>query len=390
MKGHTFSRSSLEKKSWNVKKDPQHGGENMHIWISAKKYIVKTRWSRFLLVLILGISLLLIIMILSFLFIDKANVERYQNENYERIQQNITNFEELVSVTDAFCRNLESSLYALSYVERAEQTDLLDYLNDSNRRLVENENLFRLDSLPHKLIGRLSGMIMSNSSFVDVAFYVPTSGAYLVSASDGKYSALCTNHEEFAELIHLVGDPLKARDYEMIIAEPTAYATAVLYIIRRLESGSLLLCGIRREALASTLLAESSGRSYQLEQMILSLSNGSRLYLYEEKGLMDIGEQDLEGPPIQAMGKYTLMRYEIKNPSFRLIAVLRDSGTTRVVSSSLFRLTMLVNVLWIILVVAVCIYILLRVFRPLRAINEKVVFSPPPPNWKRPKIRPTK
>lgn len=160
---------------------------------------------------------------------------------------------------------------------------------------------------------------------------------------------------------------------------PTAYATAVLYIIRRLESGSLLLYGIRREALASTLLAESSGRSYQLEQMILSLSNGSRLYLYEEKGLMDIGEQDLEGPPIQAMGKYTLMRYEIKNPSFRLIAVLRDSGTTRVVSSSLFRLTMLVNVLWIILVVAVCIYILLRVFRPLRAINEKVVFSPSPP-----------
>ena len=132
----------------------------MNIWISAKKYIVKTRWSRFLLVLVLGISLLLIIMILSFLFIDKANVERYQNENYERIQQNITNFEELVSVTDAFCGNLESSLYALSYVERAEQTDLFDYLNDSNRRLVEDENLFRLDSAS----GRSRAVIFGPSS----------------------------------------------------------------------------------------------------------------------------------------------------------------------------------------------------------------------------------
>ncbi|MDO5378785.1 MAG: helix-turn-helix domain-containing protein, partial [Clostridia bacterium] len=100
-----------------------------------------------------------------------------------------------------------------------------------------------------------------------------------------------------------------------------------------------------------------------------------RFYKEEGKPLASFGidEGEIEaGQPLQRIGPYTVMSFDIEKPRCRWMAVLTESGATSAVSSTWFYLVLLLNGLWLIMIVGIGIYMFIRVFNPLKRISANV------------------
>lgn len=342
-------------------------------WVEKLKVTPKKR--KGLLIAVLVINLIWIVTIFAIYDIEKKNIDRYQVQNYERFEKNTEAFLRVISETDVLCQDMTTSQDALPFFETCSREALEALLERPDAREAEESDLFVKDSLGRKLVWRLSSMVDFNRDFVDVALYNPQTGNGIALLSDGQRSVLCAGAEELAQLIGIDADFETAPDGALLGSQPEGYALAQLYVVRRMEDGLLLLCGLDDAAWRDTLLTNSCGRSYQLEQMVLELADGKRYYQEEGKTLADMGidEQALEaGKPFQRAGSYTVMSFAIENPRCRWMAVLTESGATSVVSSTWFYLVLLLNALWLLVVAGIGVYMLIRVFNPLKRISANV------------------
>ena len=179
-------------------------------------------------------------------------------------------------------------------------------------------------------------------------------------------------------LINLQGDLAHFTDGELLAAKPTHYASSPVYVVRSV-SDSYLLCGIAGEVFQESLLRDSSGRSYETEQMVCVLPDGQTLMLPDRP--LPVDEASLLGDTeVEDLGRYTLMRFKLDAPRCTLIAVLRETGVTSAVTSAWFRLMIALNVLWVLSMIFIYAYFILRVLRPLRRISEGVPVSDAQPD----------
>lgn len=324
---------------------------------------------------VLVVNLLWMITIFAIFRIEKKNINRYQIENYERFEKNNEAFMQVIRETDVFCVDMGSSLDALPFFVDSGRAELEAILDQPGVYEAEDSGLFQKDSLGRKLVWRLSGMVDFNRDYVDMVIYSRHSDCSVAALSDGKYSVLSLTAEELAQVIGIKADFAKEMDGTLLAADPSGNASAQIYVVRQIDDDLILLCGLTDAAWKDTLLANSSGRSYYLEQMMLELASGERFYQKAEKTLASFGIE--EGrinahQPIQKIGQYTVMTFDVKKPQCRWFAVLTESGTTSAVSSTWFYLVLILNALWLCVVVGIGVYMLIRVFNPLKRISAHV------------------
>ena len=340
-----------------------------------KNWNARVRQWRYLFIILLCVSFLLVVTILALVGVEKNNVDRYRVENYERFQENIDAFSDVISGTDDLCENLTITAYVLPYFQQTGYEEFKSQLIESNIGIVEGRGLFVYDSMGYKMMSRLHSMIMVNSRVSELAIVNKENGTSIVLTSEGRFASLCSTIEELQQIVHIEGNLMDVQERMIYAATPTKYAASRLYVARELGEGVYLLCGLTDAAWKQTLLANNSGRSYQLEQILCRLPEGQMICLNEEKSLTDMGIDTGvldSSEPIQIAGRYTLMRFPAEQPAYELIAILTETGATGVASSELFGLVIFLNVLWLLVVVMICIYVLVRIFKPLKEISERI------------------
>lgn len=337
-----------------------------------------TRKQRYLLCICFCIGLLSAITSLVVLDIERENTSRFRAENYDRLEVNTELFLQAVDDTDLFCKNLYTSIEALPAIERYTSAQLLSQMSEPGFRIVENASPFQFGSDPHRMFNRLLSLAMVNQNYSEIILYLPQSDAYIAIAENGRYAAVCHGMEEMRMLINLQGDLAHFTDGELLAAKPTHYASSPVYVVRSV-SDSYLLCGIAGEVFQESLLRDSSGRSYETEQMVCVLPDGQTLMLPDRP--LPVDEASLLGDTeVEDLGRYTLMRFKLDAPRCTLIAVLRETGVTSAVTSAWFRLMIALNVLWVLSMIFIYAYFILRVLRPLRRISEGVPVSDAQPD----------
>ena len=329
-----------------------------------------TRRQRYLLSICLSIGLLASITSIVVLNIERENTSRYREENYDRLGVNTQLFLQTVDDTDSFCKNLYTSIDALPSVEGYSSAELRDLMAEPGFRIVENATPFKFGTMPHKMYGRLLALVMGNQNYSEILLYLPGSDMYIALAESGRYAAVCQGAEELRMFVNLQGDLEALTDGELLAAKPTHYASSPVYVVRSVRD-SYLLCGISADVFQESLLRDSSGRSYNTEQMVLVLPDGQKLMRTDRS--LPVDEAQLPGDvAIEDVGGYTLMRFPLEAPRCTLIAVLSETGVTSAVTSAWFRLMIALNALWLLSMLFIYVYFILRVLRPLKQISEGV------------------
>lgn len=326
-----------------------------------------------LLIIAIGISVLLLITMLGLLHLEKSNTRRYREENHARFDANTQAFQEVLDSSDAWIDNLKTSIYALPYLETASAADFLADLKQPGVKLTFDESPFPTDKNGNKLLGRLQGLIMASSSFSESAIYNPQTGVAVACVSNGHVGALCTEEEELCALLGI--SSLNTEEGALTEGRAAEHANAALYLTRVLDDGLVLLCGVTHEALNDSLLADSSGRSYLLKQMVCVFPDGGLLLRDPSRSLGTLGltqEELTRDASIEDIGDYTLMRHTLPEYGLQTVAILAETGATSVVSSEWIWLLLIVTALWLLVITAVGVYMLIRVFRPLSKISSSI------------------
>ena len=307
--------------------------------------------------------------------VDENNEARYRAENYERIEENLTSFSEMMTNTDALCENLKLTTYVLPEFMEASYEDLKAQLLERGTGIIEGRGLFTYDTTGYKMLSRLHSMSMINRDISELAIFNQKTGTSIVVASDGRFGALCASIDDMQQIIRIEGDLTGVQDKALLAASPTKYASARLYIARVLNDSTVLLCGLTDSAWKYTLLFDNCGRSYQMEQMILRLPGEHLLYLdtHPAPDALGVTEDVMDSDAsILDVGEYTVMKYRSTDPAYQLIAVMSETGATSVVTSELFGWVIMLNILWLLIVTFICCYMLLRVFKPLKKITSQL------------------
>lgn len=343
----------------------------------AKRAPVSGRRKRYILIAMLGVSMLLLISIFALFAIDRSNTLRYRSENYEKLSKNLVEFSDVLSHTDGLLENMKTSSRVLPLVSAMTQEEIKNSLLPSDWTggpyVAVNASPFENDSQEHLMFSRLLALNMGNPSISELVLYLPENGTYIALTLGGGTCVVCFTPEDFEQIIHIEGNPLDAEDYTLFAAQPTAYSQSELYVVRRLEGGQLLFCGLDNASWREALFANSVGRSYALKQMILQLPSGGRIYMEPERGTAGVPEALLAGQAAMLVdGKDTIMRLSSDSPGYELLALLRETGATGVLMGDTFRLFLLINALWLAVVIAVCLYVFVRISRPLHRLGNVV------------------
>ena len=332
-----------------------------------------TRKQRYQLSICFCVGLLGCITSIVVLNIERENTSRYRAENYDRLEVNTQLFLQVVDDTNSFCENLYTSIDALPTLEAYTSTELLAQMTEPGFHVVENMSPFQRGTDPHRMFNRLLSFAMVNQNYSEIVLCLPHSDVYIALAENGRYAAVCHGVEELRMIINLQGDTANLKNGTLLAAKPTHYASSPVYVVRAVDD-SFLLCGISDEVFQESLLRDSSGRSYDTEQMVCVLPDGQTLM--KGGGALPVEEDRLLGEAlVENVEQYTLMRFELEAPRCMLIAVLRETGVTSAVTSAWFRLMIALNVLWVLSMVFIYTYFILHVLRPLRQISEEVPVS---------------
>ena len=306
-----------------------------------------------LLIIAIGISVLLLITMLGLLHLEKSNTRRYREENHARFDVNTQAFQEVLDSSDAWIDNLKTSIYALPYLETASAADFLADLKQPGVKLTFDESPFPTDKNGNKLLGRLQGLIMASSSFSESAIYNPQTGVAVACVSNGHVGALSTEEEELCALLGI--SSLNTEEGALTEGRAAEHANAALYLTRVLDDGLVLLCGVTHEALNDSLLADNSGRSYLLKQMVCVFPDGGLLLRDPSRSLGALGltpEELTRDASIEDIGNYTLMRHTLPEYGLQTVAILAETGATSVVSSEWIWLLLIVTALWLLVIIA--------------------------------------
>lgn len=347
---------------------------------NAKRFLTSKR-KRYILIAIIGISILLILSTLALFLIDRSNTLRYRTENYDKLEQNLVNFGKILEHSEGFVDNMKTSEIVLPYMESRTQEEIHSVLNIEKSEdglyiitdRVDDGSPFLMDSQEHKMYNRMQSLLMGNPSYSDFVLYMPSNEVYLTIVAGGATCAACFSREEFQRVICMEGKPEEANDGMLFAAKPTVYSQSELFIVRELPSGALLFCGVDNAQWKEALFAQSVGRSYTIKQMILNLPNGGRISLNGGTGEATIFEDMAEQQQTMVhIGEQTIMRHVSESPAYELITILEETGVTSVVESDSFRLFLIVNVLWLVVVIIICINLFIRVSKPLRKLSDAV------------------
>ena len=271
-----------------------------------------------LLIIAIGISVLLLITMLGLLHLEKSNTQRYREENHVRFDANAEAFQEVLDSSDAWLDNLKTSVYAVPYLETADAADFLADLKQPGVKLTFDESPFPTDKNGNKILGRLQGLIMASSSFSESAIYNPQTGVAVACVSNGHVGALCTSEEELCALLGL--SSLNTEEGALTEGHAAEHANAALYLTRTLDDGLVIFCGMTHEALNDSLLADNSGRSYLLKQMVCVFPDGGLLLRDPSLSLGALGltqEELTRDASIEDIGDYTRMRRNFMDFRFR-------------------------------------------------------------------------
>lgn len=338
--------------------------------------IKANRWNRlnkgqqFLIIIILCVVVLWSITLVAIWELQRENTRRYRGENYDRFKTNIQMFERIVSESEGFCQNIETSASVFSTLENSTAEEILAYKLEPGFTIAKDSFIFELDTPPHRHYNRLISLLMPNQNYSELIQYFPKSDVYIAVTEHGHYAAFCRGIDELRMLVDFQGDFLSCADGELVLAKPTQYATSPLYIVQHIGE-SYLLCGMAEETVNSTLLLDNAGRSYAVEQMACILDDGQRIF--REDVPMPGGEATLSGTDcIEVTDEHTIMRFHNEAPLYTIIACLRETGTTSVLSSSWFILLLVLNSLWVLSLAITYSYSIVQVFNPLRRISEEV------------------
>lgn len=334
------------------------------------------RWNRlnkgqqFLIIIILCVVVLWSITLVAIWELERENTRRYRVENYDRFKTNIQMFKRTKQESEGFFRNVNTSLLVLPVLEAYSAEDFYAVKREPGLTIAKDNYIFELDTPPHRYYSRLLTLVMANDNYSELIHYFPSSDMYIVLTQNGHYQAACHGEDELRMLVDLQGGFVDLNDGDLVLARPTQYATSPLYIVRRF-SESYLLCGMSRETVNSTLLLDNAGRSYAVEQMACILDDGQRIF--REDVPMPGGEATLSGTDrIEVTDEHTIMRIYNEAPHYTMIACLRETGTTSVLSSSWFILLLVLNGLWVVSLAITYSYSIVQVFNPLRRISEEV------------------
>lgn len=91
---------------------------------------------------------------------------------------------------------------------------------------------------------------------------------------------------------------------------------------------------------------------------------------FEQMGLSEASFGTESGLLVQ--GKYTLMHWKVDDPGYDLYAVLTETGATSVFNSDMFDWLIVLNVLWLLIIATICGYMLLRIYRPLQELSNRL------------------
>ncbi|MDO5377927.1 MAG: hypothetical protein Q4G52_06300, partial [Clostridia bacterium] len=169
-----------------------------------------------LLIAVLTVNLLWVVSFFSIYDIEKSNIDRYQTQNYEKLERNTEAFLRTIRETDVFCENMLSSLDALPFFMTCSWKEMEALLAQPGVRETEGPSLFQKDSMGRKLVWRLSSMVDFNRDFVDVALCNLQTGIGIAVLSDGRRSMLCATAEELSQSIGIGKDFTGEEDGELL------------------------------------------------------------------------------------------------------------------------------------------------------------------------------
>lgn len=325
---------------------------------------------QFFLIIILSMLVLWIVMLLSIFNIEHENTRRFRMENYDRFGVNLQIFEKAMCESEGFVRNISTSISVLGEMEASTAQEIFSKKLNPGFTIEKDTFIFELNTAPHKHFSRLLGMIMASGSYSELVQYFPKSDVYIALTQNGYYAAACRGRDELRMIVDLQGEFIDCDDKAIVLAEPTKYATSPLYIVRRVGE-SYLLCGLSREEVDNTLLFDNSGRSYQLIQMACILDDGQKIFR-TGKAMPGGAETLSRTDAIEVMDTYTVMRFRMEEQSLTMIACLQETGSTSALSSTWFRLLILLNVIWVLSLAVTYRYSVTRIFNPLQKISNEV------------------
>lgn len=325
---------------------------------------------QFFLIISLSMLVLWIVMLFSIFNFERENTQRYRIENYDRFSVNLQIFEKAMRESEGFLRNISTSLSVQERMEASTAQEIFDKKIQTGFTIEKDTFIFEINSVPHRCYNRLLGLIMASGSYSELIQYFPKSDVYMVLTQNGTYAAACRGKDELRMIVDLQGEFIDCNDGAIVLANSTQYAASPLYVVRHIGE-SYLLCGLSRETVNDTLLLDNAGRSYKTMQMACILDNGQKIF--RSGSAMPGGAEALSGTDaIEVTDTYTVMRFRMEEPSLTMIACLQETGTTSVLSSTWFRLLLVLNVLWVLSLVLTYRYSVMRIFNPLQKINNEV------------------
>lgn len=221
------------------------------------------KW-RYLLIIASCISICLVVTIFALLAVDRSNVKRYQEQNYDRFQVNIDSFAEAIANTDGYCDNVQASVFALPVFKAATYEELQAQQLAPEEIVGETQVPYQSGSTAYRLYGRLQGMLFTDMNLTDIALYNRKNDTVIAVTKDGHAGGLFDDAQSLGEALGLHGDLLAAEDKAILPATPTAQTLSYLYVVRHLEDDLMLLCGMADTTWRRAIFQNSAGRSYQL------------------------------------------------------------------------------------------------------------------------------
>ena len=297
------------------------------------------------------------------------------NRHYLTLQGNVEYLNEVMENTDIFYENLTASPQVIAFLEEIELDGLENDLLDSEIYLAKNTNLFAYNSRGYRAYRRLYGMISSSKQYSALALLNPYSNLSIITSENGQYGAVCSRAEDLCRFLGIQELDPDWGDKTLILAQPTSYAVCEAYVARRIGDQLILLCGLKEGILKNTLTANLGAETDEICQMVVQAPTGQDVSLYPDADL-DSMEIDMSAlsrdASIQNINGYTVMLFPGQGHHFRLLAVLREEGLSRVFASSRFQLFLFANIMWLLIVVLIASYVFLRIFRPIRKISAEL------------------
>lgn len=330
------------------------------------------RHFRLFLVVFSIITMLWLILLGIILYSDQKNVERYQMQNYERLAKNCARFDALCASTQVYADSFADSAYAVPAFDHADRDTIMESLVDpagADAPVSENPP-FILDTMMYKVGTRLRMLGLSSSGFTTFALYNTSSGVGIADAERGSFIQPCLSAESLRRFLGIDPAFVSAPDGGIVEAEPTDYSKSRLYVVRKVGENSLLLCGMSDAAIRETLLVSDIGRSYQVVDIACVFRNGDRLALNgvnELRGL-DLRAIPAQGETVETQSGVTIMRLPVERVGCTVIAAMLETGATRMSTNTEFVPLLLLNVLWMVVMLCGCFYLIFFVFRPLQLI----------------------